>query len=37
LIDYYRRTGKLIEVNALAPVDDVTRDIVSKLGSAAAK
>jgi adenylate kinase len=37
LIDYYRRTGKLIEVNALASVDDVTNQIVSKLGSAAAK
>lgn len=37
LIDYYRRSGKLIEVNALASVDEVTRDIVSKLGSAAAK
>jgi adenylate kinase len=37
LIDYYRRTGKLIEVNALASVDDVTREIVSKLGSTAAK
>jgi adenylate kinase len=37
LIDYYRRTGKLIEVNALASVDDVTREIVAKLGSTAAK
>ncbi len=37
LIDYYRRTGKLKEVNALAPVDDVTREIVSKLGTAAVK
>lgn len=37
LIDYYRRTGKLIDVNALASVDDVTREIVSKLGSMAAK
>jgi adenylate kinase len=37
LIDYYRKTGKLIEVNALASVDDVTNEIVSKLGSAAAK
>ncbi len=33
LIDYYRRTGKLIDVNALASVDDVTNEIVSKLGS----
>jgi adenylate kinase len=37
LIDYYRGTGKLIDVNALASVDDVTREIVSKLGSTAAK
>jgi adenylate kinase len=37
LIDYYRRKGKLIDVDALAPVDDVTREIVSKLGSTAAK
>jgi adenylate kinase len=37
LIDYYRRTGKLIEVNALASIDEVTREIVSKLGSTAAK
>lgn len=33
LIDYYRRTGKLVEVNALAPVEDVTREIASKIGS----
>ena len=33
LIDYYRRTGKLVEVNALAPVDEVTREIASKIGS----
>jgi adenylate kinase len=31
LIDYYRAAGKLIDINALAPVDDVTREIVSKL------
>lgn len=37
LIDYYHRTGKLIDVNALAPVDAVTTELVSKLGSAAAK
>lgn len=37
LIEYYRRKGKLVDVDALAPVDDVTREIVSKLGSAAAK
>jgi adenylate kinase len=31
LVDYYRRTGKLVEVNGLLPVDDVTREIVAKL------
>lgn len=33
LIDYYRRTGKLVEVNALASVDTVTREIVDKTGA----
>ncbi|MFN2450189.1 MAG: adenylate kinase [Candidatus Baltobacteraceae bacterium] len=32
LVDYYRSTGNLVEVNALAPVDDVTRQIVEKIG-----
>lgn len=36
LIDYYRRTGKLIDVNALAPVDAVTQEIVSKIDGARA-
>ena len=36
LIDYYRRTGKLMEVNALAPVDTVTGELVAKLGTKAA-
>ncbi len=31
LVDYYRAGGKLVEVNALASVDDVTRDLVSKV------
>lgn len=31
LVEYYRRGGKLVEVDALAPVDDVTRQIVSKI------
>lgn len=31
LIDYYRRTGKLIEVDALKSVDDITRELVSRL------
>ena len=32
LVDYYRSTGKLVEVDALAPVDDVTKQIVQKIG-----
>jgi adenylate kinase len=31
LIDYYRGTGKLIEIDALKSVDDVTRELISKL------
>lgn len=31
LIDYYRRAGKLVEVDGLAPVDDVTRQILAKV------
>ncbi|HKU68797.1 MAG TPA: adenylate kinase [Candidatus Baltobacteraceae bacterium] len=34
LIDYYRRAGKLIEVDALKSVDDVTRELVSKVEAA---
>jgi adenylate kinase family enzyme len=37
LIEYYRSAGKLVEVNALASVDDVTREIVSKLERAERK
>jgi adenylate kinase len=33
LVDYYRGTGKLIEVNALASVGDVTDEIVRKVGA----
>ncbi|HLI96306.1 MAG TPA: adenylate kinase [Candidatus Baltobacteraceae bacterium] len=33
VIEYYRNAGKLIEIDALAPVDDVTRELVSKLES----
>jgi adenylate kinase len=33
LIDYYRGTGKLIEIDALKSVEDVTRELVSKLQS----
>lgn len=33
LIDYYRGTGKLVEVDALKSVDDVTRELVSKVDS----
>jgi adenylate kinase len=36
LIEYYRATGKLAEVDALAPVDDVTRQIVCKIDGASA-
>lgn len=35
LIDYYRRSGKLVEVDALAPVDAVTRELIAKIGSPA--
>lgn len=31
LIEYYRSTGKLVEIDALAPVDAVTQQIVSKI------
>ncbi len=31
LIEYYRGTGKLIEIDALKPVEDVTLEIVSKV------
>jgi adenylate kinase len=31
LIDYYRATGKLVEIDALKSVDDVTRSLVAKL------
>jgi adenylate kinase len=33
LIDYYRRTGKLIDIDALAPVTSVTLEIVEKIGA----
>lgn len=33
LIGYYRGTGKLVDVDALKSVDDVTRELVSKLGA----
>lgn len=33
LIEYYRGTGKLMEVNALASVDAVTEELVAKLGT----
>lgn len=34
LIEYYRATGKLLEINALASVEDVTRELVSKVEAA---
>lgn len=36
LIGYYRSTGKLVDVNALAPVEDVTRQIIEKIGGESA-
>lgn len=35
LIEYYRKTGKLTEINGLAGVDDVTRELLEKIGAAA--
>jgi adenylate kinase len=32
LVDHYRGKGKLIEVDALAPIDTVTRELLEKLG-----
>jgi adenylate kinase len=37
LVEYYRQSGKLVSVDALAPVDAVTREIISKIGAAAAR
>lgn len=31
LVEYYRRSGKLCTVNGLAPVEDVTRQILAKV------
>jgi len=31
LIDYYRGSGKLFEIDALKPVDEVTNELISKL------
>jgi adenylate kinase len=36
LIDYYRKTGKLVEVDALASVDSVSERIAGAIGAAAA-
>lgn len=35
LIEYYRRGGKLVEVDALAAVDEVTRQLLDAIGAAA--
>jgi adenylate kinase len=35
LVDYYRGSGKLIEVDALAGVADVTRQLLNAIGAAA--
>jgi adenylate kinase len=36
LVDYYRATGKLIQIDALAPVEDVTRELAAKIEEQAA-
>ncbi|MEO7202612.1 MAG: adenylate kinase, partial [Candidatus Tumulicola sp.] len=35
LIEYYRRGGKLVEVDALAAVDEVTRQLLAAIGAPA--
>jgi adenylate kinase len=35
LIEYYHRGGKLVEVDALAPVDEVTRQLLEAIGAPA--
>jgi adenylate kinase len=35
LVDYYRKAGKVIEVDALAPVDMVTQELLDAIGAAA--
>jgi adenylate kinase len=35
LIEYYRKSGKLVEVDALAGVDDVTRQLLDAIGAPA--
>ncbi|HEY8313095.1 MAG TPA: adenylate kinase [Candidatus Baltobacteraceae bacterium] len=37
LVEYYRATGKLIEVDGLAPIDAVTREILEKVGAVSAR
>ena len=37
LVDYYRRGGKLVEIDALAPVADVTAQLETKVGARAAR
>lgn len=37
LVDYYRNSGKLVEIDALAPVVDVTAQIEAKVGARAAR
>ena len=35
LIEYYRATGKLMEIDGLASVNDVTHELLEKIGTAA--
>lgn len=37
LVDYYRGTGKLVEVDGLAPIETVTRQILDKVGTVNAR
>jgi adenylate kinase family enzyme len=31
LVDYYRKLGKLIEINGVQPVEQVTKDLLAAL------
>ncbi|MGZ3527518.1 MAG: adenylate kinase [Vulcanimicrobiaceae bacterium] len=37
LVEYYRNTGKLVEVDGLAPIETVTRQILDKVGTVNAR
>jgi adenylate kinase len=34
LVEYYRKTGKLVEVDGLAPVDEVSHALLHVVGAA---